>query len=105
MWKKIKVLKNREKIFAPDYCKRPMKLDKKGFFLIKIDEEEGTINVGWCNYDYEVTHEFISKNAQDLYKCVLEKGLIDDPRHAAYLGYEVAKAEEALKNKKRYVQG
>src|SRR3989344_4676261 len=104
--KPITVLKNRKKISIKPgtFYNKPIKLDKTGFFLIKIDKRTKKIHVGFCTYKCKVTHEFISKSAFDLMKYIIKHGFVTDLDHAAYLGFQLQKAFNAIKNNKEYVQ-
>lgn len=92
-----------EKIKAKKFTDKNIKLDKKGFFLIKI--ESNHIKVAFCTYNFKITKVITGNNAQDLYKEIIKRRLVTSFQHAAYLGYELAKAEYSLRHKTRYTQG
>ena len=92
-----------EKIKARKFFEKDLKLDKKGFFLIKL--EGNHIKVAFCTYNFKITKIITGKNAQDLYKEIMKRRLVESLEHAAYLGYELAKAEHCLRHKTRYTQG
>ena len=48
--------------------------------------------------------KILGVSAQDIYKSIKYLGLASDPLHYAYLGYELSKAEVALKLRKSYVE-
>ena len=104
--KPFTVLKNRKRInIKPGtFYNKPIKLDSTGFFLIKINQKTKKIHVGFCTYQYNVTHEFISTSGFDLMKYIIKHGFVTDLDHAAYLGFQLQKAFNAIKNHKDYVQ-
>jgi tetrahydromethanopterin S-methyltransferase subunit A len=51
-----------------------------------------------------MTVALIGSDARDLYLAAIRRGLVSRPDHAAYLGYELGRAERALTLKIRYVQ-
>lgn len=82
----------------------PWKQDPKGYFLIKINYEDGTIHAGYCDNDHVLKYEIVGKRAQDIYYTIAERGLVSLFEHASYLGKELKKAELAIKYKLKYVQ-
>jgi tetrahydromethanopterin S-methyltransferase subunit A len=52
----------------------------------------------------KINKVFKGTNAETLYRTILGNGLVKRIDHAAYLGYELSKAETALKNKLKYEQ-
>lgn len=104
--KKIKILKNRKIINVKpgSFKSKPVKIDKKGFFLIKTNNKTKNIYVGFVNNKFELTHEFISKSPVDLRRCIVRACMITEPSHTAYLGAEIEKAYYCIKHKKKYVQ-
>ena len=92
------------------------KEDEGGFFFIYLDDARRNIVVEHYRnivrdagrYKKTVSGK-INKiikgtNAENIYRTVLGNGLITRMDHAAYLGYELGKAETALKNHARYEQ-
>ncbi|MFH1400358.1 MAG: DUF4346 domain-containing protein, partial [Nanoarchaeota archaeon] len=55
--------------------------------------------------NYTMVRTYSGTNARDLYKTIVDAKEISRQDHAAYLGYELARAEQALRGKTRYVQG
>jgi len=75
--------------------------DKKGFFLIKV--EQGKILAG--RVQKQRMQEVVSgKKAEDIYYEIIRRKLITKLDTAAYLGKELMRAEECLKQGKKYVQ-
>jgi len=100
-WKKAEALlntnyRNRETTFAAD---------RSGYFLIKISEDKKEIVTQHYLVDGRKTkYEFRGNDAVTIYKKILQEHLVSQLDHAAYLGRELTKAEECIKNKKEYLQ-
>ncbi len=99
--KKIKLRKDAKEVNERDI---KCKLDKKGFFLIRINHDNREIEVGWCNYDYEITHIFKGKDVEKLYKTIIEQIDLGNKQHLAYLGKELQRAKDCLDSHAKYVQ-
>lgn len=95
--------KNKNKIIAT-HTPSDFKLDRKGYFLIKIDAKKKTIHAGYCTNKHILKKEIIGKNAEETYNTIVREKLVSSLQHAAYLGSELTNAEYCLKNRKRYVQ-
>ena len=92
-----------EKIIDADKWKEDhLELDPNGYFLFEV--EDGWIYAGFVEDKNVMTKIFRGKRAIDLFKFILKENLISSKDHAAYIGYELGKAEECLKENKRYVQ-
>ena len=75
--------------------------DPEGSF--KISVEEGSIRV--VHYQkMQPTMAIYGQNAWELYHEIINRKLVSRMEHAAYLGQELQKAEDALKLGKNYVQ-
>ena len=79
-------------------------LDKKGYFLIRVNREKKRVELGHCNSRNEVDIMFYGDNPLELYMTIIKSGLVSELGHAAYLGREVEKACLALKYNLDYVQ-
>jgi len=91
-------------------------VDPKGFFIVRVDAKAGVIAVEHYKNVYrtvngrrivvsgKVNRNFSGAGAQKLYREILAHNLVSRIDHAAYLGYELAKAEIALKNRLDYEQ-
>ncbi len=80
-------------------------LDRRGYFIIRIDKEKKEIVVEHRLKDgRKSSFEFRGKSAEELYRRILNENLVSRPDHAAYLGKELTRAEIALKEGKEYVQ-
>jgi thymidylate synthase len=77
--------------------------DKNGYFIISV--ENGEIIVQHHLPDgRKSNYTFRGNKAQILYRKVLNENLISRLDHAAYLGHELARAEIALKEGKKFIQ-
>ncbi len=98
-------------IKAEKHSEAEIKLDKH-FFVINVDHESKEIVVEAYEYLGTETRPgsgklkfiFRGKNGIDLFRTILKYDLVSMLDHAAYLGYELARAEECLKSGKKYVQ-
>ncbi|MFN4045722.1 MAG: dihydropteroate synthase-like protein, partial [Acidilobaceae archaeon] len=76
--------------------------DKRGYVRVEVDAERGVIIASYIGYKGE-THTVEGRHATSVARALVRKAGLD-PEHAAYLGYELAKAEIALKLGKSYIQ-
>lgn len=98
-------------------------LDPKGFFIILLDREKKEIIVehyqaewdeealkkysgDWkaCMKSHKLNEVITGKNASEICHTIIREGLVSRLEHAAYLGKEIQKAENALKNNLSYEQ-
>ena len=88
------------------------KFDENGFFVILIDRDKNKIVVEHYNYVKDknliktgkINQVVEGTDAEELCKKIIEKGLLSRLDHASYLGRELQKAENALKNDSEYIQ-
>ncbi|MEM3383140.1 MAG: dihydropteroate synthase-like protein [Nitrososphaerales archaeon] len=82
------------------------KLDPKGSFKILIDRDEKKIvALHYPSYKSDKYDLIIKgKNAEEIYRTIIDLGLISLYDHAAYLGSELQKAQIALDTGKSYLQ-
>jgi dihydropteroate synthase-like protein len=79
-------------------------LDDKGWFIIRIDRVAGLV-VATHFRDNEDPDLIVKGNtAREIYRSILDRGLVGRMDHAAYLGKELTKAEMALKLGRSYIQ-
>jgi len=90
--------------------------DRDGFFYIYLDNTRRHIIVEHYNnvdkvvggrqqtVSGKINKVFKGSNAETLYRTVLSSVPLTRMDHAAYLGYELGKAETALKNNVKYEQ-
>ncbi|MEM3677404.1 MAG: dihydropteroate synthase-like protein [Candidatus Bathyarchaeia archaeon] len=84
---------------------KPARMDPKGFFKIILDRDEGTISaIHYSGASDKPCLIVKGRRAEDIYAKLVELNLVSDLRHASYIGYELAKAEVALKLGRSYVQ-
>ncbi|MCK5407609.1 MAG: DUF4346 domain-containing protein, partial [Candidatus Krumholzibacteria bacterium] len=79
-------------------------LDPKGYFIIFPDRERQSILVEHYVKDGTLAQGFTGERADDLYATVIAYELVSRLDHAAYLGKELARAEQALRTGEPYVQ-
>ena len=79
-------------------------LDPAGYFLIKVNREAETIEVGFCTNDHKLRAKIVGKHPIELYYTLVREGMITRLDHAADVGVELQKAYLALKNNLEYVQ-
>jgi len=97
--------KRAEEIVKSYYRNRKLEFeeDERGFFVISI--KNGEIVVEHRLKDGRKTkYTFRGKNAEELYRKILNENLVSRLDHAAYLGKELARAEICLREGKSYVQ-
>ncbi len=80
------------------------KMDPFGVFRIWVNHAEKEIIVIHYSAEGEKTKAFIGDSSQNLYREILNQGLVSEMSHAAYLGSELSKAEACLKLGKTYMQ-
>lgn len=95
--------KGSDKIIAT-HTPKDFKLDRKGYFLIRIDHKSKTIHAGYCTNNHVLKKEIIGRSAEEMYNTIVREKLVSSLQHAAYLGSELTRAEACLKNRKKYVQ-
>jgi len=77
-------------------------LDPMGIFKIRVNYEEGVIEALYIGRKGRILIR--GKSAKSIMNYILRNELVSKLSHAAYLGSELAKAEEALRLGKNYVQ-
>ena len=78
--------------------------DPAGYLVIDVSVEKNIIRLEHHTPDHRMTAALIGSSARDLYIAAIRRGLVSRLDHAAYLGFELGKAEGALTLKTRYVQ-
>lgn len=78
--------------------------DEAGYFLIRLDRENGFIEAGFCRKVNVVSILFRGKKPEDIYFEAGRMGLTTRADHSSYLGSELRKAYFALKHRLAYVQ-
>lgn len=85
----------------------PMELwvrDPEGYFIIRPDPEKKLIFVDHMSNNDRLIRRIHGERAEDLYHYIIMKGWLTRHDHAAYLGRELAKAEQAMKHGMDYIQ-
>jgi len=80
---------------------------KKCFFTIKPFHDDKVIRVNYYiieNGKHKLKLRIEGQNGEDIYNTIIKNKLISSLQHASYLGYELAKAEFALRMDIPYVQ-
>ena len=80
------------------------KADKKGFFVVDVDDRRRRIVLSCYGYNRTLKKRFMGKTAEPLWDRVIDEGFVSDLTHAAYVGRELARAEIALRYGLRYKQ-
>ena len=85
--------------------KRPWKMDPKGYFLIRVNNDLNKIEAAFCDYKENKVRIIIrGDNPMEVYTVMLKEELVQNLDHAADLGVELEKAYIALKSGKKYIQ-
>jgi tetrahydromethanopterin S-methyltransferase subunit A len=82
----------------------PAPKDKKGFFIISIDQTSKCIQVKHYYLNHQPGHRIKGHSAQSILHALIRENLVSELSHAGYLGAELAKAETSLKMNLVYVQ-
>ncbi len=77
--------------------------DENGYFIVKAEKEEIVVE-HYTREGLPTGYVFRGKKAQVLYRRIINENLISMLDHAAYIGHELARAEMALKEGKKFVQ-
>ncbi len=96
-WDKVYVLVKDSKA----YIER-LNLDPKGNYIIFIENKK--IVVEYRSIEGELIEKFSGTNGQKLYKKIASADFFSFHAHAAYLGYELGKAESCLKKGEAFRQ-
>ena len=82
--------------------------DPNGYFQIHVDPQSQQIIVSFNSYENVPKFRFQSANGEKLIAAIVDSKIISSTehgkRHLGYVGYELGKAETALKNKVPYRQ-
>ncbi len=102
---KAKIRKDAEMVDATaSYNPKDFKMDPKGYFLIRINEDTGKIEAGYCKQNNAILKVFSGNTSKELMQTILKAGIVSRLDHAAYLGRETMKAEMAKGLGIQYVQ-
>ena len=82
--------------------------DPNGYFLINVDPQGQQIVVSFNSYDNVPKFRVQSASGEKLIASIVDSKILSDTengkRHLGYVGYELGKAETALKNRLPYRQ-
>ncbi len=82
-----------------------LETDPKGYFLIEVDRLRSVIRAKHkFNDGRDSGYVFEGRSADEIYKRIINEGLVSYMDHAAYLGRELQRAKQALDEGKAYVQ-
>lgn len=81
----------------------PFLQDENGYFIVKVEGGEIVVE-HYTKEGLPTGYVFRESKAQVLYRKILNENLISLMDHAAYIGHELARAEIALKEGKRFAQ-
>lgn len=96
----IKISPSR-KIILTDNLKFPWRKNRKGYFLVKIENKR--IHCGFVNRKNKMIFEFTGKNPDKIIKEIAKRKLCD-LEHMGYIASELTIAEDCIKNDKKYIQ-
>ena len=88
----------------PGHLPARMVTDPAGYFVVYVDRQRGILSLEHYDNDGILDALIEADQAAGLYTPAIEKGLISRLDHAAYLGRELARAEEALRTGAPYTQ-
>lgn len=83
---------------------KKLTLDKAGFFIVYVDRVSSSIVLEHYQTNGKLNLILEGRDAVSLYSTAIDRGLVGQLVHAAYLGKELAKAELSLKHGLKYVQ-
>ena len=101
-YKPVYIIKNIKTIKAKSWDEDDIKLDPKGYFLIRIYNNK--IQTGLVNKKNEMVKIIEGKKAVDILHELIKRKMISRLDHAYYMGLKLERAEYCLKNKKKFVQ-
>jgi len=79
-------------------------MDTCGYFVIYVEHDRGVITAEHYNNQGKLQHVIEGETGPQIYHTICQRGFVALLAHAAYLGRELQRAEEALKSGKPYVQ-
>lgn len=84
--------------------RKEWRADPEGYFLIKVFYDKKEIGLRHMSYKHVPLMDICGHDAYAVLQTAVREGLLSSLAHAAYLGYELHKAELALKEGVAYVQ-
>ena len=102
---KLKPIKYPKKVSYIDTSSYSFKFIQDHYFLL-IRVNKKFIEVGVCDKkSYILKRAYRGKDIVKLYRKIIKDNWVSRLEHAAYLGKELAHADDCLKNNKKYIQG
>ncbi len=89
---------------VPGYLPARMVSDPAGYFVVYVDRTRGILSLEHYHNDGLLDTVIEGSSAAELYTPAIDRGLISRLDHAAYLGRELARAEESLHKGEPYTQ-
>jgi tetrahydromethanopterin S-methyltransferase subunit A len=89
---------------TPGYLPARMVSDPAGYFVIYVDRSRGMLSLEHYLNDGVLDTVIEGTSAAELYIPAIDRGLISRLDHAAYLGRELARAEESLRSGESFIQ-
>ncbi|MGE0201623.1 MAG: DUF4346 domain-containing protein [Candidatus Melainabacteria bacterium] len=86
------------------YTHFDMLMDPRGYMVIQVDQDRGTLVMKQYTNNGILETIIEGPSASSIYIPAVDRGLITRMDHAAYIGKELARAEQALKEGWEYVQ-
>jgi tetrahydromethanopterin S-methyltransferase subunit A len=86
------------------YIPKRMTPDPSGYFVIHVDRPKGLVWLEHYRNEGVLDSVIQGSHAAELYVPAIDKGLVSRLDHAAYLGRELARAEQSLISGEPYVQ-
>ncbi len=88
----------------PGYVPKRMVPDPSGYFVLYVDRGKGCLSLEHYQNTGLLDGMIQGQTAAELYTPAIERGWVSRLDHAAYLGRELARAEEMLRMGKHYTQ-
>ena len=93
-----------KRVHARKVGRKDFVMDKKGYYLIRIDRRHHLIEVGLCRKKNTLDIIVVGESPMEVYYELVKRRLISRFEHAAYIGKETQKAYTALQLGIEYVQ-
>lgn len=79
-------------------------LDSAGFFIIRPDAEKDLLTVEHYYYDCRLIRRIVGRDKRAIFRAIIDNRWATQSSHVAYIWRELARAEQALKSRLKYVQ-
>lgn len=93
-----------ERIQAVEKDPLKVKLDKAGYFVIYLDMKRSLIVVEHYSNENVLLHMIEGGSARDIYWTIIDRGLVTEISHGAYLGKELTRAERSMVTGETFIQ-